>query len=315
MKIILKNNKYIIKDDIYGVVSIKHTKEIESFINECKKFKKNHTFGLYGIFQMTKKTNQFYSIYEDLITFMMFLHMNEYPANILSFFRYDYYYPFHYSMNFTNIKLFEHDINRVLLSDLYKYHMTIRLSVYYNIMTSQQIADKILCNFKLRTHNNQIYICHDSPIFDSIYENITKKLNDIIFQNKFFIAYNFLTKKILEDSILYGIITWKEITDIYPDTYYLEKIIIWAHNHIKNDICPMIHFLFVPDFYSPQMKEQTVENSEIIIWNEPYRLEYKPIKYLICSFTFDKPIHKHIMIENVKKTPHDNFFIYYNYNQ
>lgn len=315
MKISIKmNNENIyIKDEIYGSVLLKYSKELENYIKFSKKMNKNHVFGFYGIFQMTKKTNHFFSMYEDFITFIMFLHICEYPLNLISFFKPDFFYPFYYSMNYTNLKIFDHDVNSKLLIDLYKYHLTIRLSVYYNFMTSQQINEKIIKNLKLRSHNNQIFICHDSPIFEFIINNLIKSVNNILFLNKYFIAYNFLTKKILNDSILYGIITWKDITNINADTYYLDKILTWAFYHKKNDICSMMHFLFVPDFYSPQLKEQTIESSEIMLWNEPYKMEYKPIKFLICSFTCETQNVKNILYDNIKHTDHDNYFIYYNY--
>jgi hypothetical protein len=328
MKIYLKNKNsttdntnvfYLIKDEIYGSVNLKYSTELEQYIEHFKKLKKNHVFGFYGIFQMTKKTSHFYSMYEDMITFIMFLHICEYPLNLISFYKNDFFYPFFYSMNYSNKtpKIFDHDVNSQLLLDLYKYHLTIRLSVYYNIMTSQQISEKILKNLKLRSHNNQIYICHDTPILEYLFSNLIRKINNILFNNKYFIAYNFLTKKILEDSILYGIISWKEITNIFPDTFYLDKILTWAYYHKKNDICFLMHFLFMPDFFCQQLKDQNIENSEIIIWNEPYKLEYRPIKYLICSFTLEtiqeaskQPF---LFYNNIKKTEHDNYFIYYNY--
>jgi hypothetical protein len=315
MKISIKMNheKIFIKDHIYGSISFKYTKELEAYINFFKKLKKNHIFGFYGIFQMTKRTNHFYSVYEDFVSFIMFLQICDYPLNLISFFKKDLFYPMNYSMNYTNIKLFNHDPNYNLLFDLYKYHLTIRLSVYYNIMTSQQINEKIIKNLRLRSHNNQIFICHDSPIFEFILNNLVKSINQSIFLNKYFIAYNFLTKKILENSILYGIITWNEITEIHPDTYYIDKILTWASYHKKNDICSMMHFLFIPDFYCPQLLHQTIESSEIILWNEPYKLEYKPIKFLICSFSCENVNEKEIYYNNIKNTAHDNYFIYYNY--
>lgn len=317
MKILIKNKQgqCVIKDEIYGIITLKCTPELENFINECKKFRKNHVFGFYGIFQMTKKTSHFYSVYEDLLSFVLFLKICEYPINLLSFFRYDHFHPFYFSMNFTNIKIFDHDINSSLLMDLYKYHMTIRLSVYYNLMTSQQIHEKIIHNLKLRTHNNQIFICHDSPIFEYLITNLMKKLNDILFLNKYFIAYNFLTKKILEDAILYGIISWKEITELHPDTYYLDKILTWAYYHKKNDICFMMYFLFVPDFTCIQLKDQNIENSEIILWNEPYKMEYKPRSFPVCSFSCQADSNKTLILDKIKQSEQDNFFIYYNYSK
>lgn len=324
MKILLKNKNsenayYVLKDEIYGTVNLKYTTDLEEYIEHFKKLKKNHVFGFYGIFQMTKKTSHFYSMYEDFITFLMFLSICEYPLELTSFYKKDFFYPFFYSMNFSNktAKIFDHDVNSHLLLDLYKYHLTIRISVFYNIMTSQQINEKILNNIKLRSHNNQIYICHDTPILEFLFSNMIKKINSILFYNKYFIAYNFLTRKILQDSILYGIISWNEITNIYPDTYYLDKILTWAYYHKKNDICFLMHFLFMPDFYSPQFKDQNLENSEIIIWNEPYKLEYRPIKYLICSFTTEASVdhssQPFLYYNNIKKTEHDSYFIYYNY--
>ena len=81
MKISIKmNNENIyIKDEIYGSVLLKYSKELENYIKFSKKMNKNHVFGFYGIFQMTKKTNHFFSMYEDFITFIMFLHICEYP--------------------------------------------------------------------------------------------------------------------------------------------------------------------------------------------------------------------------------------------
>jgi hypothetical protein len=309
----IEEGKIIFKDDIYGHIQMKYSKELKDYIDYFKNLKKNHVFGFYGIYQMTKKTNHFFSMYEDFVSFIMFLNICEYPLNHISFFKTDFYYPFFYSMNYTNLKIFDHDVNSNLLLDLYKYHLTIRLSVYYNLMTSQQVNEKILKNLKLRSHNNQIYICHDSPIFEYIMLNLVKTLNSIIFFNKYFIAYNFLTKKILEDSILYGIITWEEITNKHPDTNYLDKILTWAYFHKKNDICSMVYFLFVPEFYCPQLKDQNIENSKILLWNEPYKLEYKPIKFLISSFTVENEDKKTILYNNIKKSQHDNYFIYYNY--
>ena len=314
MKIIIKKNreKVVIKDHIYGIVQMNYDAELEEYLKFFKNFKKNHLFGFFGIFQMTKKTNHFYSIYEDFVTFAMFLQLAEYPLKPTSILKKELFYPFYYSLNFCSCKMFDNNINVDLLKDLYKYHLTVRLSVYYNLMTSQQANEKIVKNFKLRSHNNQIYICHDSPVFEFVIGNLTQSINSLLFLNKYFIAYNFLNKKILEDAILYGIISWKEISDFLPDTHYLEKIIDWAHSHKKVDISSMVHFLFLPDFYSAQLKDAPGEDNKVIMWNEPYHLEYKPIRYLVCSFSLDAA-EKGILFSAIRKTNHDNYFIYYNY--
>lgn len=314
MKIIIKKNreKVVIKDHIYGIVQMDYTTEVEEYLRFFKRFKRNHLFGFWGIFQMTKKTNHFYSIYEDYVTFAIFLQLVEYPLHVTSFLKKDLFYPFYYSLNLCKCRMFDHDVNGKLLQDLYKYHLTIRLAVYYNVMTSQQAHEKIIKNLKLRSHNNQIFICHDSPVFEFVISNMTQSINDILFLNKYFIAYNFLTKRILEDSILYGIVTWKEINEVHPDTHYLEKIIDWANVHKKNDVCSLVYFLFVPKFYCAQLKnDEKEETQNVIRWNEPYHLEYKPMRYLVCSFSVDTS-EKGILCFSLLKNNHDNYFIFYN---
>lgn len=312
MKILINDIDCTFVDDLYGKVVVKKTAEVEQFIDISKKYSRNHVFGMYGVFQMTKRTNHFFSIQENLVTFYMFLCMCEYPRNPLTFVKPDYYHPFYFSLNYTDQRPFTHDPNTRLLQDLYKYHLTVRLSVRYGLMTAQAAREKILRSFKMREHNNKVFICHDSPSITGIFDGLYEKLNDILFLNKYFVAYQFIERKIIQSAILYGIVSWKDIFENHADTHYIERITEWAHAHNKNDIHVLVHFLFVPDFQCAQLKHQKPSNSDIVFWNEPYAIEFRPLRYQVCAFTFERPATATIYIDCVRDTDHNNYFVMYN---
>jgi hypothetical protein len=311
MKLINRNNKTYLCDNIYGKVCLFSDSIIE-YIKKNRKLSKNHVFGFYGVFQMTKTTKHFYSIYEDNISFLIFMIKCEVPEVFLEKYIADtsHMSALYYPMNYGD----QHNItDNNTLNRLYMIHQVIRLSYYYEFITRKYIYEKLLYNIKIRYNNQSLVMIFNTPIIQYILNDLTLKINTNLFFDKCFIAYQFLTKKIIQDAIFYGVFTWEDFNtdNTNSDIYYVDKILNWAHKHTKNDMCWTLYMLYKPNFECVQIP--THSQFRIITWDIPFIVEYKPLKYSVCSFSLKKSdvMNTELYYNNIIKTDKDNYFISY----